>query len=454
MYGMDLGLIAIIIILIVMTGAIKTKRCIEFMIVGGILSAIVIYKSDFITGWTNVFLEVMYSEDSVWLVLICGFFGAFIALLQESKGTYGFVRIIQKFCNSEKKSLLTAFILGILIFIDDYLNIMTIGSCMKKVFDKNKMPRESLAYVIDSTAAPVCTIVPFSSWAVFFAALFFQEESVLDLGFTSEMSAYLAAIPFAFYPIFTVIIVALFSFGLIPKIGGMKKAYDRVATTGKVYSDSSRRFNQEEEYIGDGNLLDFILPMALVIILSISSGDMLFSIMVTVIATFFLYVPRKVVKIDDFVNLIIKGFCDMLPTVAIVLMGYMLENFLSQMGLTEFIINNFAPILTPVLLPAGIFLLVAAITFTTGSNWGMSAVAIPIVFPLAASIDANIILTMAAVMSGGAFGSHACFYSDANLLTSATCGIDNFEHAGTQLPYVLIASGLSTIAFIISALVL
>ncbi len=244
---MNLGFVAILIIAMVIAGAIKTKKCIEFMILGGILSSVILNKGGFITGWTDVFFDVMYSEEAVWLVMVCGFFGSLIALLQESKGTYGFSALVQKLCNTEKKTLFTSFVLGLLIFVDDYLNIMSIGTCMKKVYDKNKIPRESLAYMIDSTSAPVCTILPLSTWAVFFSALFFAEQSVIDLGYESAIDAYIAAIPYAFYPIFTVIIVGLFALGIMPKFGAMKKAYKRVEETGKVYSDASRKFNHAFE---------------------------------------------------------------------------------------------------------------------------------------------------------------------------------------------------------------
>ncbi|MFI3227941.1 MAG: Na+/H+ antiporter NhaC family protein [Clostridia bacterium] len=453
---MNLGLVAVGIILMVIIGAVKTKKCIEFMILGGIVSSIILFKFNFVTEWTYIFMDVMYSEDAVWLVLVCCLFGSLIALLQESKGTYGFSGLIAKFCTSEKKTLLTSFVLGCLIFVDDYLNILSIGACMKKVYDKNKIPRESLAYMLDSTGAPVCTILPFSTWAVFFGALFFAEESVQALGYESAMSAYVAAIPYAFYPIFTLIVIFLFAIGVIPKIGPMKKAYERVEKTGKVYSDASRKYNHgdAENVVLEGNVWDFILPMVVLVAIAVVTGDLLMAVIIDLFVCFVLYIPRKVVHLDNFLDLIIKGFADMLPTVTIVLMGYILENLLSQMGLTEFLIETIAPVLTGALLPAIIFVLVAVITFTTGSNWGMSAVCIPIVFPIAQVVGADTILTMAAVMSGGAFGSHACFYSDATLLASNSCGIDNFEHAATQIPYVIISSALSVIAFAIAGFVM
>lgn len=453
---MNTGFIAILIILVVILGAIKTRKCIEFMIVGALLSSIIMYKWNFLSQWAVVFQDVMYAEDSVWLVLVCCLFGSLIALLQASKGTYGFTGLITKICTSERKTLLTSYILGILIFVDDYLNILSIGVCMKKVYDNNKLPREALAYMLDSTGAPVCTLLPFSTWAVFFATLFFAEESVIALGYETALDAYIAAIPFAFYPIFTLIVIFMFAMGWLPKIGAMKKAFQRVDETGKVFSDVSRRYNHEENegFEETGNIWDFLIPMAVLVAIAVVTGDLLFAVIISLFVCLVLYVPRKVVHIDNFINLVIKGFADMLPTVALVLMGFMLEAFVSEMGLTEYIIETITPFLSGALFPAILFVLVAFLTFTTGSNWGMSAVCIPIVFPLGTAVGADVILTMAAVMSGGAFGSHACFYSDATVLASQSSGIDNIEHAASQIPYVIIASILSVIAFAICGFIM
>lgn len=453
---MELGLISLGIILIVIVGAIATRKCIEFIILGGMLGSLVLYKQDFLVEWAYVFQDVMYDEDSVWLVLVCCLFGSLIALLQASKGTYGFTGLITRFCQTEKKSLMTSFIMGILIFVDDYLNILSVGVCMKKVYDKNGLPRESLAYMLDSTGAPVCTLLPFSTWAVFFGALFFEEECVQALGYETAIDAYIQAIPFAFYPIFTIIIVFLFAIGVMPKIGAMKKAYKRVEETGKVYSDASRKFNHHdaEALEETGNIWDFIIPMAVLVGIAVVTGDLLLGVILTIVLCLVLYVPRKVIHIDNFVSTVITGFADMLPTVSLVLMGFVLERFVSAMGMTEYIIENITPFLSAELFPAIIFILVAFLTFTTGSNWGMSAVAIPIVLPLGAAVGADTILVMAAVMSGGAFGSHACFYSDATVLASASSGIDNIEHAASQIPYVLIASVLSVVAFAICGYVM
>lgn len=445
---MNYGLIALIIFLVVIIGSIFTKRCAEFMIGGTFVAAIILYKGSFLTKWCEILQETV--ADNVWILVVCGLFGSLVALLQASNGSFGFAKLVSKFCKNEKRTLLTTFVMGVLIFVDDYLNVLSIGTCMKGVYDKRKIPRETLAYMLDATGAPVCVLLPFSTWAVFYANLFMEQESVSALGFRSGIDAYIHAIPFCLYPIITLVIVALFALGIMPRLGAMKKAYKRVEETGKVYSDASKKYNQNFEiHVEDGNVWDFIIPMALLVTIAIVTGDLLVAVVVAILSCFLIYIPRKVVGMNDFFNFVVSGFSDMVPTLILLMIAFLLEKISESMHLTEFIIDTAKPFLNGSVFPAVAFWLVAALCFATGSFWGMSAVVAPIVFPLGAAIGANPVLIMAAIISGGAFGSHACFYCDATLLSSNSAGIDNMEHAVSQLPYVLIAAGMSLIGFLI-----
>lgn len=454
---MHTGLIALIIVLVVIALCIKTKKSLEFVIAGSIASAVVLYKGAFVTEWVMLFQEVMGDGTSVWLFLVTGLFGSLIALLQASRGTNGFSVLIEKLCNTQKKTLVTTFILGILIFIDDYLNILSIGVCMKKVYDKRKIPREALAYIIDSTGAPVCVLLPISTWAIFLAAVLYENPEVAALGLGSATDTYVAAIPFVLYPIMALLVVLLFSLGIIPKLGAMKAAFKRVEETGKLYSDDSKKFNlSDDEPDQKGNMIDFILPMGVVVAIALLTGDMVYAVLVALAVCFILYVPRKVVSFNDFFPIAIAGMADMLPTVCVVLCSFVWERLLGTMGIAEFAIDVVTPVLinfSP-LFPAIVFIVVAFLTFTTSSLWGVAIIATPIVMPLAAAVDVNILLIMGAVIGGSAFGSHACFYCDATLLASKSSGIDNIEHAVSQLPYVIIASVLSIIGYLVLGFVM
>ena len=451
---MSTGLIAIFIILFIIVGAISTKKCVEFLIAGSLLGVLVLYKGSFITQWCTLIQSAL--ADNVWIIVVCGLFGSLIALLQAAKGSLGFAKLVEKICNSEKKTLLTTFVLGILIFVDDYLNVLSIGVCMKGVFDNKKIPRETLAYMLDSTAAPVCVLLPFSTWAAFYASLFFEQECVANAGFSSGIKAYISAIPFCFYPIVTLIIVLLFALGIMPKIGGMKKAYQRVEETGKVYSDASRKYNHEEYkgYADEGNIRDFLIPMGVLVGVCVVTSDVLVAVVLAVITCFVIYVPRKIVKFDEFFNTVAKGFADMIPVLILLVAAFAVQAVTQEMGLAEYIIEHMTPLLSAATFPALTFILVAALGFTTGSFWGMCAVVTPIVFPLASALGANPVIVMGAIVSGGAFGSHACFYGDATVLASTGACIDNMEHTVSQLPYVLIASAVTVVGYLVCGFVM
>lgn len=450
---LNLGLVAIIITLLIIVGAVVTRRCVECMIAGSMVAAIFLYGKDFLTGWSQSLQDML--AENVWVMLVCLLFGGLISLLTDSKGSFGFSKYISKLCNSQRKTMLTTFIMGILIFVDDYLNVLSIGTCMKKISDKQKLPRETLAYLLDSTGAPVCVLLPFSTWAVFYASLFFEQDSVKALGVTTAMGAYMKAVPFLFYPIITLIIVFLFVMGWMPKLGPMKKAYQRVEETGKVYSDASRKYNHEDpEQDEEGNIWNFLIPMGVLVAVAVVSGDILNAVILALLVCFIIYVPRKILSVEEFLSSMIRGFGDMLPTLTMLLVTFVLKDLSGEMGMTEYIIELAEPFLFASVFPAMVFILGAVLAFTTGSDWGMSSIITPIVFPLGAALGANPILIMAAVISGGTFGSHACFYSDATLLAAQSSGVDSMEHALTQIPYVIISSVLSIICFVVVGFVL
>ena len=243
--------------------------------------------------------------------------------------------------------------------------------------------------------------------------------------------------------------------GIFPKLGAMKKAYKRVEETGMVYSEASKKYNMNEpEYTGEGNVWDFIIPIGLLIAVGISSGEILLGVLVAIITCLVLYVPRKLMSMEAFFNSMVEGFATMLSIFFMLAGAFSLANVCGQLGLTEYLIDLAKPFLSASLFPMLTFLLLAVLAFVTGSNWGMSAVVIPIMIPMCVALHANLVLTMAAIISGGAFGSHACFYTDATVLSSNSAGIDNMEHALTQWPYVFISAGLSCVLFLITGTVL
>ncbi len=446
---MNTGLLAIFVILLVIICAVWTRKSIEFLLLATFIDAMILFDFDFLSQWCIAIQRSL--ADNVWVIVVCGLFGSLIALLQRSKGTMGFSKLVTKFCSTERKTLLTTFVMGLLIFVDDYLNVLSIGACMKDVYDRRKIPREALAFILDSTGAPICVLIPYSTWAVYYSQLFWEQESVVQLGYESAMDAYMSAVPLTFYPMIMMGLVILFCMGWMPRLGAMRGAYERTLTTGETYSLRSRKLNTEAvgEEADGGNLLDFLLPMAVLIAVAVAASDLLVAVVAAIAFCFVLYIPRKILTFEEYFAAALRGLEEMLPILVLLVISFTLKDLNDQMHMTEFIIEVAAPFLGRAVFPAITFVLVAVIGFTTGSVWGMSTVVVPIVFPLGAAISANPVLIMAAVLSGCAFGSHACFFADVTLLTSTASGIDNMDHALTQMPYVMIGSALTLAALLV-----
>lgn len=446
---MSYGLIATLIVVGIVIGAITTKKCEAFLIAGSIVGAIVLWKGKFITEWVTTLENVMSAE--AYVILICGLFGSLVALLTASRGSFGFTKIVTKLCNSERKTLLTTFILGILIFVDDYLNVLSIGVAMKGSYDKKKIPRESLAYILDSTGAPVCVLIPFSSWAAYFGAIFLQQDCVKDIAGGNLIKTYMSAIPFCIYPIAALIIVFLFCMGWFPKIGGMKKAYSRVAETGKTYSDASRKYNITSEY-GDEegrSIWYFVIPLVVLVGIAVATSNLVVAAVVAIATCLIMYVGKRIMTFSEFWDTFVKGFSDMLPIIILLIAALTFQNIASEMQMTEFFVDLCKPFMSASIFPMIAFIIVGALAFMIANAWGVCTLVAPVLLPLGASIGADPVLVMAAILSGCAFGNHACFYCDTTVLASNGAGIDNLEHAGSQLPYVFIGAAVSVVGFLI-----
>lgn len=403
------------------------------------------------TDWMDAFFRVATDYSHQWVFLVCALFRSLITLLGESHGTLGFTKALGKLCRGPKSTMIVTWIMGILIFVDDYLNIMTLSTCMKKLTDQRRVPREALSYIIDSTGAPVCAILPFSTWAIFFSGLFFVQPGIAELGYGTAMETFYHVIPFTFYAIAAVIIVPLFIVGVIPKLGRMKTAYRRLQETGKVYSPESAPLNEEDEseFQTQGSLVDFILPVGVLIILAIISGELFLAVAAAIAVCFVLYIPRGKMSFSRFCDLAMHGFCNMIPTVSIIFFAFVMQEAMSDIGIANYIVTLVRPYVNAMIFPLVTFLAVAILNFSTGSVWGIPAIVSPILLPLAQSVGADLLLVMGAIVSGATLGSHACFYSDATVLTSSCCKIENMDHALSQMPYALCASGISAVGYLV-----
>lgn len=452
---MEYGALCLIPVAVVIVTALLTRRTLECMLLGALVGFIILDPNPgkWIANFFGAFYTVVGDATTVWIILVCGLFGTLIAIIEKSGGTEGFAELATKVAKGRKSALITTWILGIIVFIDEYLNALAVGFAMRKVTDKYNIPREELAYVANSTGATVCVLIPFTTWSAFMIS---QIVEVLGLDASEGTATYLHVIPWILYGWISVLIVPLFIFKVIPAFGPMKKARER-AEAGQTLPDSTveQVMTEESEKISDKKpkAINFWLPMLILAVVTIITSEMLYGVSAGIISAAILYAPQKILKPKDFLDTGIKGFEEMFLVLAIVVAAFVLQQANDGLGLTTYVIGKVEPILSPSLLPVFSFLVVAILAFCTGSFWGVAAIAFPIILPLATSMDINVMLAAGAVVSGASFGSQSCFYSDAATLTCKSTQISNNDYARNVLPILAVPLLLGVIAFLIAGIV-
>lgn len=440
------GIISLLPVLVVIVTAIISKRALEALTLGTIVASIIIAKG----GWWSTFFTAVQVEigDSAYYIIMFGMFGALIKLLDESGAAMGFADIGAKVANTPQKTQMFAWFLGIVIFVEDYLNALGVGAAMKGLSDKHHISRERLAWIVNSTGAAVCILVPFSSWGVLYAS---QIENVGAVEGMTGFQAYCHAIPYMLYAWIAVICVPLFIFKIIPTFGPMKAA-DARALEGKVMPD----WYYEEGHTVDelttdkkAHWINFVLPMIVLIAVCIYTGDITLSVIIAVVLTGIMLFIQKKLTLGGFCDAVVEGFKDMLYVTMLVLMAFVLQDLNDVLGLTPYVIETVQPIMSPAVFPVIAFLVVGALAFCTGSFWGVAAISFPIIIPLALALDVNVFLAIGAVAAATSFGSHACFYSDAVTVTAAATGIKNMDYAKTAIPLIGVPFVLGLIAYIV-----
>ena len=389
-------------------------------------------------------------------------------LVLKSGGTKAYGEWALKHIKSRKMAQLATFFLGVLIFVDDYFNCLTVGSIMRPLTDKFKISRAKLAYLIDSTAAPVCIIAPVSSWAA--AVTSSLGESAMG---HNTMSVFIECIPYNFYALFTIVMIITICL-LDFDYGPMKKHEDNAKNTGDLFSTEDRPYeNAVEEKINEnGHILDLIIPIFVFLIPSciifliytggffdgasfidsfadadaatgLAMGSM-FGLLLTVVYL----VLRKASTFDDLMESLPKGFRNMVPAILILIFAWTLTSITKELGSSAYVtsvladagnLKNFLP---------AIFMVVACfIAFSTGTSWGTMGIMLPIV--AAFTDDYNLLLIgISACMAGAVFGDHCSPISDTTIMSSAGAQCSHIVHVSTQAPYALVVAGVSFVFYI------
>ncbi len=433
-----------------------TKRIFESLILGGLLGFLMKYKGDFFSPVSESFLNILMNEDIAWLFIVCGLMGSIIALVERGGGAQAFGEWVARRAKTRKSTLLWTWLLGVVIFLDDYLNCLTVGSSMSPITDKHKVSREFLAYVVDSTAAPVCVLIPISTWAIFISSLM-EQYGMAPSG--EGIAYFIRTIPYNFYGWFAALIVPLVIVGVIPIVGPMKKAEQRAQETGVLAPPGSEKIDmkagEQFEVSDNASVLNFFLPILFLIGSTIYFElDMQMGVLATMGFIFVYYIVRNIITPEVFMDMTLLGLRNMLAPLILVVLAYFFADASDQIGFIDYVIDIGRQFMTPQLFPLVIFITFGITEFIMGISWGMYVIALPIVIPLATALGADPFLAVGAVTSAGVWGSHICFYSDATILSSAATGCDNFRHAITQLPYGMLGAALSAVAFLVAGYIM
>ena len=447
---MDFGALVLIPTLCVLVLAIWSHRTLESVIVGAIVAFLMMDGWLFIDRLAAVTTEVLMDEVTAWVVLVCALYGSFIALLVKGGGSHVFGRLLTQRLKGKRSSLLATWFMGMAIFLDDYLNSLTVGATMKSVTDRFKTSREMLAYVVDSTAAPMCLLIPVSSWGVYFAGLL-EKNGVAEPG--AGIALFVASIPYMFYPLLAIVLVPLVILGIVPLMGPMRAAEIRAETTGDlgVFEDPALTVETSER----ATLSAFFLPIIVLLVFTVlPSVDLLRGVMVGVLFTVLQYALMRIMPLTTILDTCVEGLKSMVPVLSMLLALFVFVEANNAIGLTRYVIEGVTPYMNAALLPVLLFVTIAAVSYTTGSNWGVIAIAMPVAFPLAQALDVNMPLVVGALLSASGFGSHACFYSDSTVLSAQGAGCRTYDHAVTQLPYALIGAAGAAIFYLVAGILL
>lgn len=464
--------------IIAITLALVTKEVYSSLFIGVLAGGLLYSDFSFEGTLTHVFsggiVSVLSDEYNVGILVFLVILGVMVCLMNRAGGSAAFGRWAQANIKTRAGAELATIALGILIFIDDYFNCLTVGSVMRPLTDKHNVSRAKLSYIIDATAAPVCIIAPISSWAA--AVSSYVEEG-------SGLTLFISAIPFNYYALLT--IVMMVALVLMKADYGPMAMFERNAEEkGDLFSGSNPYANaSDESFNPKGRVIDLVLPIAILIlccitgmiysggfftpdsgcymdfITSFSNCDASVGLMLgsafALVFTLVFYLCRKLMTFDEMMNCIPEGFKAMVPAILILTFAWSLKAMTDSLGAGAYVAGVVKSSASGFqsFLPAIVFLIGCFLSFATGTSWGTFGILIPItleVFPLTDPLG---IICVSACMAGAVCGDHCSPISDTTIMASAGAQCDHVNHVSTQLPYAITVAAVSFVSFIIAGFV-
>ena len=493
----DYGFFSLLPPLIAIGLALRTKQVFLSLIAGIWIGWVIINGGNVIYGTMdtiNAFVDVFKDAGNTRTVIFTLLVGALIALIQRSGGVEGFIIRVKRYLDrSERKSLIKnrrvmvqffAALTGLVIFVESNISILTVGTLFRPVFDNLKISREKLAYLADSSSAPSCIIFPFNAWGAYIIGLLMLQ------GFDRPFQVLYLSIPLNFYP-FLALTLVFYTIFSGKDFGPMKKAERRALQEGKVIADGATPMVSEEIASLEAKsgikykALNMVIPITTMVIFmpmmliytgwgsvenihemkwyeqisqAIGQGSgstsVLYSVTTALLVGIFLYSVQGIIKIKEMVDLSLKGMSGMVSLALLMVLAFAIGSLCKQLGTGQYVADITRNWLSPGLVPAIIFMVSCFIAFSTGTSWGTFAIMISIAVPMAQALDTNVNLAIAAALGGGVFGDHCSPISDTTIISSMASASDHIDHVRTQLPYALLAGGVSVILYLIFGFIL
>ena len=461
-------LVAIILALI-------TKEVYSSLFVGIVVGALLYSGFKFEGTVTQIFeggiIKVLSDSYNVGILIFLVILGSVVCMMNKAGGSAAFGRWASKKIHTRVGAELAAIILGVLIFIDDYFNCLTVGSVMRPVTDRHHVSRAKFAYLIDATAAPVCIIAPISSWAAAVSGFVEGQDG---------LAIFVRTIPYNFYAILT--IVMMVGMVLMKTEFGAMRTHEINALNGDLYTTSARPYENatdDETPNPRGRVIDLVIPIVVLVICCVismiytggffsgtdfvtafsqsdaSTGLAMGSAFGLVFAIIF-YMIRRVINFRDCMGCIPEGFKAMVPAIMILTFAWTLKAMTDSLGAAVFVEEAMRSVAggIEVILPAIIFLVGCGLAFATGTSWGTFGILIPIVVAVfEKSSPEMMIISMSACMAGAVCGDHCSPISDTTIMASAGAQCDHVTHVSTQLPYAILAAAVSFVTYIVAGFV-
>ena len=435
------------------------------IVVGGLFFSGFSFEGTLTHIFNDGFVAVLSDSYNVGIIIFLVILGSMVSLMNRAGGSAAFGRFAKKKIKTRAGAQLATIALGVLIFIDDYFNCLTVGSVMRPVTDQHRVSRAKLAFLIDSTAAPICIIAPISSWAAAVSGFVEGED-----GF----SIFISAIPYNFYALLT--IVMMIGLVVLNVDFGSMKHYEKNALRGDLFSDPNHEKEEEPPASSKGRVIDLVIPILALIfccvigmiytggffegenfVTSFSNSDasvgLALGSVCAMLLTIIIYLLRRVLKFSECMECLPAGFKAMVPAILILTFAWTLKAMTDSLGAKEFVAAAMEQSAGAFmnLLPAIIFLVGCFLAFSTGTSWGTFGILIPIVVAVFAGTNHELmIISISACMAGAVCGDHCSPISDTTIMASAGAQCKHVNHVTTQLPYALLVSVISFITYIVA----